>query len=106
MILIDFLDRRMTYEHLGYLTEILMSDDPRPVADQLNDRYAHGGGYHPGTRWSLNLGTLSLQYPGDPPLKPLARFRFPLSKEVAYLYDCQWLVIVQEDNSFAVTRVD
>lgn len=110
--LIEFLDSRYTLDHLGFLPEILDSADPRPVAEQLDERYAHGGGYRPSkdTRWKLiDRADFRLHYPGDPIFKPAAKFIFPKTKEVAFFYpDGSFLLIVQEEGfgSYVITRVD
>jgi hypothetical protein len=57
---------------LGFLPSLIHDADQRRVAEQLNDRYAHGGGWRPMPGFTLNKTTLALKYPEDPPMHPLA----------------------------------
>lgn len=111
MSIIELLHPRVTLDHLGFLPEILLSDDPRPVKDQLEERYAHGGGYRPmkDSKFKLVREGFSLKYPGDPLYRPIAKFIFPKTKEVAFFYqEGSFLCIVQDDGAgdYVVTRVD
>lgn len=110
--MIELLVKGFTLDHLGLLPEILDASDPRPVAEQLEERYAHGGGYGPigKGKWKLvDREKFHLHYPGNPVFKPAAKFIFPKTKEVAFFYpDGSLLLIVQEDGfgEYVVTRVD
>ncbi|QWY83322.1 hypothetical protein [Rhizobium phage RHph_X3_2] len=110
--MVEFLDKRYTLDHLGFLPMILQSDDPRPVAEQIAERYAHGGGYHPSkdSKWKLvDRDNFHLRYPGDPVFKPAAKFIFPHTKEVAFFYpDGAWLLIVQAEGfgDYVLQRMD
>lgn len=98
-----FLHPKMTLEHLGLLPEIIRPDDPRPVADQLEDRYSHGGGYRPLPGVTISGNGVRL-YPGDPPIEPVATIR--INDEVVWFYPDAFIAIVQPDGSAAMTRVD
>lgn len=106
MIEFEFLDPRMTYDHLGLVPDFFSEEDPQSAAEQLNQNYAHGGGYRPfgADEWKLDRETLVLRYPGDPPLQPLAKAY--LHDELLVFYLNAMLAIIQPDGSFAVTRVD
>jgi hypothetical protein len=93
---------------LGYLPDILNSGDHRPVATQLDERYAHGGGFRPFGRgeWEFTATTGRLKYPGDPAMMPLASIWMPLSGELLFFYPQQMLLIVGAGGLFTVTRVD
>ena len=67
--------------------------------------YAHGGGWHGmnGFRMS-DPKTCILQYPGDPPLKPIAMMR--LRDERIFVYEHGITAIVQPDGSFEAARLD
>jgi hypothetical protein len=95
-------------EILGYLPDIVLPGDPRPVREQLDDRYSHGGGYREFGRgqWEWSQTSLRLKFPGDPAMKPLAALTLPASCEIVFFYPHQMLLIVQRDSSFTVTRVD
>jgi predicted metal-dependent phosphoesterase TrpH len=92
----------------GHLPEIITDRDPAPVAEQIEKRYAHGGGFMPFNGFDLSFtdvpGKAFLQYPGDPPYKELARIK--IRDETVILFPHSWVCIVQLDGSFAVTRMD
>lgn len=94
-------------EGLGFLPDILMSEDKRPVKEQLEDRYRHGGGWRPfgDKKFKLNPKTLVLTYPGDPPFKPCATTQIGDEKVVFYA-QCSLLAVIQPDGKWEVTRVD
>ena len=110
--MIENLDKRYHLDMLGYLPDILDASDPRPVAEQLAERYAHGGGYSPSkdSKWRLvSRDNFYLRYPGGPVFKPSHKFTFPHTKEVAYFYpEGCWLLIVQAEGygEYALVRVD
>jgi len=95
---------RMTLDRLGFVPHFLSENDPRPAREQIHDRYAHGGGWNPFGGFKLDTSTLTLRYPGDPPLRPLAMTE--LREERLYFYDHAILMIIQTDGSFEVSRVD
>lgn len=95
---------KMTRAHLGYLPGFLSEADPRPAKEQIDENYAHGGGWRPFGSWKLDPRTLTLRYPGDPPMRPLAVTR--LHNEHIYFYEHAMLLILQADGSFEVARVD
>lgn len=90
---------------LGYLTDFLLESDPRPIRDQLNERYAHGGGYSPIEGITFNPSTGILTYPGDPPIHPSAMAQFN-SETVIFYQTCELLTIIQSDGTWEVTRVN
>jgi hypothetical protein len=85
---------------------IFSEEDPRPARDQINDRYAHGGGWSPLTpnRWKIVSEEGHIQYPGDPPLPPL--FQWNLHEEVLRLYSHGLVMIIAPDGSFEISRMD
>lgn len=96
------LDPRMTPEMLGFLPSFLDDQDPRPAREQIDANYRHGGGWQP--MKGFERTPAGLKYPGDPPLPLLAVSALRLEK--IEFYDYQWLVIVQPDGSFEVSRMD
>jgi hypothetical protein len=101
------LDPRVTPEVVGFLPLILQRNDERKVAQQIELRYAHGGGFDPMKGYKIaDRQRMTLKYPGDPVQSPLAKMDFPLSRETVYLYDCGIVLILQADGSFEVTRMD
>lgn len=104
----------------GLLPVILRAEDARPAWEQLQERYAHGGGYMPVRgNWSLSVrpsGLWRLGFPGDPPYKEVSRTYLPKSRELLVLFECSFMVIVEcpsasftwddEPGPFVVVRVD
>jgi hypothetical protein len=87
---------------LGFLPDIITDEDPRPVKDQVNDKYDYGGGWRPlpGFNWNGRM----LTYPGDPPMEPIAVAR--LRDELLFFYPGDWLLVAQKDGSFECSRMD
>ena len=104
MIQFTALDPRVTSEHLGLIPMFLSQDNPLPAREQFNNNYAHGGGWKPMAGWTLN-SDLTLQYgDADPPLSPLAKVNF--KDELILVYPGAWVLIMQRDDSFEVSRMD
>lgn len=99
----EMLHPKMTIDHLGFLPGFLSEDDSRSASEQINENYAHGGGWSPLPGWKL-LGDYRIQYPGDPVLEPLAKAK--LRDEVIVFYDHDILGIFGPDGSFQASRVD
>lgn len=91
-------------ELVGYIPDFLSLDDPRPAKEQLNENYAHGGGWNPMKGWTFNPLNQFLKYPGDPALIPVARAQ--LRHEEIFIYPHAWVVIAHQDGSFEVARLD
>jgi len=89
-------------EDLGFLPAFIDDNDQRPAREQLKENYAHGGGWRPMSGW-IRMGTV-ITYPGDPPMRPIAMTK--LRDETLYLYPHAFLMILQKDGSFEVSRVD
>ena len=89
---------------IGEVPSFLSEDDDRPAAEQFDSNYAHGGGWRPMEKWSLNPDGCVIAYPGDPPLKPLAMTT--LRDELILIYPHAWVVIVQKDGIFEISRMD
>ena len=90
------------------LETMLSSADKRPAREQLNEAYAHGGGWNPMDGWELLSGGYHIQYglgepDMDPPLPALAVGK--LRDELILVYPYDWVAIVQPDNSFEIARM-
>lgn len=98
--------KRLSYDMLGFIPYIIDENDPRPVAEQIDDRYAHGGGWKPfgESEWKMSGDRSKIYYPGDPPLSLL--FSTRIRDEQVLVYDCAMVAVVQKDGRFAVTRMD
>lgn len=116
MLKFTMLDPKVTDEHLGFIPYFMLEDDVRPAIDQINERYAHGGGWR-----DLDVGdkgfTLSpdgeLKYPGDPKMKPYAEASLHggnsepgATGEHIIIYESGFVAVVQVDGSFRVARLD
>lgn len=90
---------------LGFLPELISEADPRPVAKQLENAYAHGGGWRPMDGFRIvDKETMTILYPGDPPMKPVAISS--CHNEMLYFYPHDFLLIMQKDGTFEIARVD
>jgi hypothetical protein len=88
---------------LGYLPLFVSDANPRPAREQINEGYAHGGGWQPTRGFEMD-GRGRLLYPGDPPMRPLAEAW--LRDERLVFYEHAWLAIIQKDGTFEAARVD
>jgi hypothetical protein len=103
MITFEMLDPRMTVDMLGIIPSFISVMDPRPLTQQLDDAYAHGGGWRPFEGFTMAPDG-SIKYPGDPAHKPLAKAQ--VRDETLYYYDYSWVSVVQADGSYEVCRMD
>lgn len=94
-------------DEIGYLPEIILAEqfDPRPVVEQVNDRYAHGGGWHRFNGFMWNRIAKTLRYPGDPPVHAIARF-VANAKETVYVFHSGWTLIDRGGDDWEVARLD
>lgn len=89
---------------MGRIPEFVLADDPRPAHEQIDERYAHGGGWNahlPG-KWQMDQGDWLL-YPGDPALEPLA-FAWH-GEERIVIYPHAFVAIITGE-AFSVARLD
>lgn len=96
-------------EIVGLLPLIFSEDDPRPAREQVNERYAHGGGWHRFEGFTLHgiehePKEMWLDYPGDPPMKSLAWAK--LRNELIVLFQFSWVAIIQDDGEYEISRMD
>lgn len=94
---------------LGFLPEQILATDMRPVREQLQERYAHGGGWKPFNGFKTNqidtADRMVLSYPGDPPQRMLAECHHPNGEHIR-LFESHWLMVQQKDGSYEISRVD
>ena len=86
----------------GFIPAFLDGDDPRPAAEQFNERYI--GGWNPFEGFTLDLDDGVLSYPGDPPMKAVSAILF--RDEWIILFPYSWVLIIQQDKSWQVSRMD
>lgn len=89
---------------VGLLPMIFDPSDPRPAADQANDRYAHGGGWRPNGKFKRLGSEIAIQYPGDPPLKGVAVAA--LNDETIVVFQHAWVMVIQPDGTYEIARMD
>lgn len=91
----------------GVIPLMLLPDDPRPAREQLDEGYAHGGGWRKFEGFTLTGDSTSnfrLTYPDDPPYKPQAWTL--LRGELVMVFPHSWVCIVQPDGKYEVARMD
>jgi hypothetical protein len=103
MLEFKLLHENMTEEHLGIIPMFLSAFDPRTAVEQIDDAYAHGGGWRKFDGFAMQADG-SIEYAGDPPYPVLAEAW--LRDECIRYYDHSWVAIVQKDGSFEVARLD
>ena len=105
-----------TPEHLGFIPGFIKADDPRPIADQINERYVYGG-WRPQHGFTMvpwqqvreqgMKGFAQIMYPGDPAMNPIAlTFHAGDRPEIFMVYRYGYCCILQNDDSFEVARLD
>lgn len=82
---------------LPYMTDVR---DPRPLVEQLDYHYAHGGGWHDFNGFDAHIDRTEplkseLRYPGDPPMKAIAYTI--VRDEVCILFQSSWVAVTKTD---------
>ena len=96
-------DHRAHPDHVGFLPTFLDLNDPRPAAEQFQERYLYGG-WRPQEGFTKGRRRYELLYPGDPPLTPIAAMQ--LGDETIMVYWHGYVAIWQQDGSFEICRMD
>lgn len=91
------------YAALGHIPEFLDPEDPRPAVEQLDDKYAHFGGWCPMRGYSMIDG-VSLKYSGDPLMHPIASTT--INGETVFIYQGAWVCVKHDNATFEVARLD
>jgi hypothetical protein len=89
-------------EDWGLITGFLDPVDPRPAAEQFNEKYI--AGWHPFEGFTFDPKEGTLTYPGDPPYKVISAIKF--GDELILLFPHGWVLILQEDGTWQVSRMD
>ena len=98
---------RMTAEMLGLIPSFFHDNDPRSAREQIDDRYAHGGGWRPIKGFRLLPSRTIQYYDAEGPEEPLPVLAYcHLRDEVICFYAHCWVAIIQPDGSFEVSRLD
>lgn len=91
-------------DYLGFIPLFLDEYNPAPAKEQFNHNYAHGGGWSPINGFTFDPETLTITYPGDPPHEAVAKAK--LRDETIIVYPFAWVLILQPDGSYEVSRMD
>lgn len=94
-----------TQAMLGLIPAFLKESDPRSAREQINDRYAHGGGWFSIKGFKHNAEDNSIKYPGNPRMRPIAT-AWLHDKERIFIYPHGWVMILQPDGQFNIARLD
>jgi hypothetical protein len=97
------IDLRAHPHHVGLLPTFLDANDPRPAAEQFQERYLYGG-WRPQEGFTKGRKRYELLFPGDPPLNPIAAMM--LGEETIMVYQHGYVAIWQPDGSFEMCRMD
>lgn len=89
---------------LGIIPLMLNVHDERSAREQLHSGYLHGGGWHHFEGFTFYPETKEIRYPGDPPYQPIAIAR--LRDEAIILYPHAWVMVLQKDGTFEISRMD
>jgi|GEM_PF-2332662 len=94
-------------EWLGAIPSFLNAHDSRPMAEQIHENYAHGGGWRPQGGFTLDVneeGRVVLS--GSDPRPYRAICFTQLRNETLVLFESAWTAIIQPDGSMEVSRLD
>jgi len=93
-------------EAAGLIPEFLSEHDPRTVQEQLDENYAHGGGWNSFEGFTLEGDSdhYVLSYPGDPVYHEVSRAEF--RNQTLVLFQYAWLAIIEDGKLLDVARVD
>lgn len=94
---------KFSIDMLGFIPFFLNEANPASAREQLDHNYSHGGGWNPFPGFEL-LPNQNLQYPGDPETRLLAATKFH-SEEIRF-YEHSWVMIIQPDGKWEVSRMD
>lgn len=103
-----------TPEHLGMLPMWFSAADQRDAFTQADTGYLNTAGCNyrpqPGFKLGKNGENYTLIYgnpeeeDADPPMEELARMK--LVNQTIVVFDCEWVAIIQPDETFVVARCD
>ncbi len=92
------------HDLIGLIPTFIDESDPRPTREQLNENYAHGGGWRPMKGWKMCLPDHAIYYPGDPELLPVAKIEF--REDALFIYPHAWVMLVAADGTHEIARMD
>ena len=105
--IVSFINPDRFSEIVGRIPEFLSAEDPRGVVDQINERYAHGGGWVDlpigKDGWDMTPNG-KLTYPDDADMAPVGFTK--IHEELVFFYEHGMVVILVETGDFRVARLD
>jgi hypothetical protein len=92
--------------YLGYIPTFVSAWDDRPLIEQLNEGYAHGGGWQPFKGFDVQKHgeVYAMQYPGDPPY--IERAKIEVNGETLVAFDNSWVLVIDKAGVNHVARMD
>lgn len=99
--------QRCTVDDLGAIPAFLAMPGADKAAQRLDMHYRHGGGWSPMAGWEIvDRNNMTIRYPGDTPLRPLAAVPYSDDEQV-YIYPHAWVLVLQvATGEFEVARMD
>lgn len=96
-------------EAVGIIPLFLQAGDKRGAVEQIDEHYAHGGGWRDFEGFTLkrpseDKASWYLQYPDDPPMRLVAHSQ--LRDETILIFEYAWVAVVQSDGSYKIARID
>ena len=93
-------------EDWGIIPTFLDPGDPRPAKEQFDAQYMGGWNSFEGFKWDKKNEILSYGEgeDADPPMKPISMLLF--RDEVVVLFPSAWVMIIQPDESWEISRMD
>lgn len=90
---------------VGDIRYFAAEQNDKPLREQLDEMYQHGGGWRPLKGFQLKSEkTFQIEYPEDPPMNPLAIAKF--RDQLICVYEYAFVAIFEPDFSFEVARMD
>jgi len=90
---------------IGFIPSFLNERDERSAKEQIDLNYNHGGGWQKFDGFSIvKDDPMTIAYPGDPELQAIARMT--LHNETIYIFPFAWVMIMQDDGTWEIARID
>ena len=99
-----FFSDELAPELCGLIPHFLFAHDPRPLRQQIDERYSHGGGWRSMGGWRFNRKKWAIRYGDDPPLQPLGGAA--LNGEICVVFPDAWVMVMRDDEHFDIARLD
>lgn len=89
---------------VGIIPQFLSYLDPRDPVEQINEAYAHGGGWNDFDGFTFDPVAHSIKYPGDPKHEALAET--VLNGKRIFVYESAWVAVWDGENQPRIARLD